>query len=98
MTRGGNRLSPLHDAIRPLLRVAPSYCHLFERASTREVLVFRERWGVWLSICSVPSAQRRDEYQAIEWGPDSIDDLRASHFFPSRWELLTWLEQMFLAA
>jgi hypothetical protein len=94
----GSRLSPLHDAIKPLLQVAPSGFALFYRASTGEVLVFRPQLGIWLSICSVPSEQRRDEYRAIEWGPDAIDDLRASHFFPSRWELMTWLEQMFLAA
>ncbi len=94
----GSRLSPLHDAIKPLLQVAPSGFALFYRASTGEVLVFRPQLGIWLSICSVPSEQLRDEYRAIEWGPDAIDDLRASHFFPSRWELMTWLEQMFLAA
>ncbi len=95
--RRGSRLSPLHDAIKPLLQVAPSGFALFDRDSTGEVLVFRPQFGVWLSICSVPSEQRRDEYRAIEWGQDAIDDLRASHFFPSRWELLTWLQQMFLA-
>jgi len=94
----GSRLSPLHDAIKPLLQVAPSGFAVFDRTSTGEVLVFRPKFGVWLSICCLPSAQRRDEYRALEWGPDAIDDLRASHFFPSRWELLTWLQQMFLAA
>ena len=91
-------MSPLHDAIKPLLQVAPTGFCLFDRESTLEVLVFRPKLGIWLSICPLPSAQRRDEYRAIEWGPDAIDDLRASHFFPSRWELLTWVEQMFLAA
>ena len=77
--------------------MAPSGFALFDRDSTGEVLVFRPQFGVWLSICSVPSEQRRDEYRAIEWGPDAIDDLRASHFFPSRWELLTWLSAILLA-
>lgn len=94
----GSRLSPLHDAIKPLLQVAPAGFCLFDRDSTREVLVFRPKFGVWLSICAVPSAQRRDEYRALEWGPDAIDDLRASHFFPSRWELLTWIEHRFMSA
>ena len=91
-------MSPLHDAIKPLLQVAPAGFCLFDRDSTREVLVFRPKFGVWLSICAVPSAQRSDEYRALELGPDSIDDLRASHFFPSRWELLTWIEHRFMSA
>jgi len=91
-------LSPLHDAIKPLLQVAPSGFAVFDRTSTGEVLVFRPKFGVWLSICCLPSAQRRDEYRALEWGPDAIDDLRASHFFPSRWELLTWIEHRFMSA
>lgn len=90
-------MSPLYDAIKPLLRVAPSDCHLFEREQPREVLVFRERFGVWLSISSVPSAQRRDEYRAIEWGPKCIDDISDVHFFSSRWELLTWVSARLLA-
>jgi hypothetical protein len=90
-------MSPLYDAIRPLLSVAPADCHLFDRSATQEVLVVRERFGVWLSVVAAPSAQRRDEYRAIEWGPDAIDDLRTSHFFLSRWELLTWLSARFLA-
>ena len=91
-------MSPLYDAIKPLLQVAPAGFCLFDRDSTREVLVFRPQFGIWLSICSVPSEQRRDEYRAIEWGEKCIDDISSVHFFPSRWELLTWLEQMFLAA
>lgn len=90
-------MSPLYDAIRPLLRVAPADCHLFDRDRPREVLVFRERFGVWLSIASVPSAQRRDEYRAIEWGPKCIDDISDVHFFPSRWELLTWVSARMLS-
>jgi len=91
-------VSPLYDAIRPLLKVAPSDCHLFDRADPPEVLVVREGFGVWLSIYGLPSAQRRDEYRAIEWGTKCIDDISKVHFFPSRWELLTWVEQMFHAA
>ena len=90
-------VSPLYDAIRPLLRVAPSDCHLFYRADPPEVLVVREGLVVWLSVANVPPVQRRDEYRAIEWGRHSIDDMIAAHFFASRWELLTWLSSMFLA-
>lgn len=89
-------MSPLYDAIRPLLQVAPSDCHLFERADPPEVLVVREGFGVWLSVAGVPTVQRRDEYRAIEWGMHSIDDMIAAHFFASRWELLTWLSWRFL--
>lgn len=91
-------MSPLYDAIFPLLRVAPSGFHLFDRENPREVLVARERFGVWLSIANVPSDQRRDEYRAIEWGNEGMNDLRGAHFFPSRWELLTWLEERFVTA
>ena len=59
------------------------------------MLVFRPGCGIWLSICGIDSMQRQEEYRALEWGPDGIDDLRGSHFFPSRWELLTWLETQF---
>lgn len=90
-------MSPLFDAIRPLLQIAPSDCHLFDRSATQEVLVVRERLGVWLSVVSVPSAQRRDEYRAIEWGTKCVDDIAAIHFFPSRWELLTWVSARLLA-
>lgn len=90
-------VSPLYDAIRPLLRVAPSDCHLFDRAAPPEVLVVREGFGVWLSVAGVPPVQRRDEYRAIEWGKHSIDDMVAAHFFASRWELLTWISARFLA-
>lgn len=91
-------MSPLFDAIRPLLRVAPSGMHLFDRESTGEVLVFRPSYGIWLSLCGVPSMQRKEEYRALEWGMEGILDLRASHFFPSRWELMTWLEVKFSKA
>lgn len=92
------KVTPLYDAIRPLLRVAPSGCYLFERENPREVLVVRDRLGVWLSVASVPSAQRRDEYRVIEWGSRSIADVLEAHFFPSRWELLTWVEERFSTA
>lgn len=98
MTACGNPVSPLHDAIKPLLQVAPSGICLFDRDSTGEILVFRPRFGIWLSIYGLPSAQRRDEYRAVEWGTKCIDDISEVHFFPSRWELLTWVEQMFHAA
>lgn len=91
-------MSPLYDAIRPLLRVAPAGVHLFDREMTGEVMVYRPSYGIWLTICGIPSAQRKEEYRALEWGPDDINDLRGSHFFPSRWELLTWLEALFSTA
>jgi len=91
-------VSPLYDATQPLLRVALAGYHLFDRTEPLEVMVFRERFGVWLSLVAVPSAQRRDEYRAIEWGPRGIDDMMGAHFFPSRWELLTWVEARFSTA
>ena len=90
-------VSPLYDAIRPLLRVAPADCHLFDRAAPPEVLVVREAFGVWLSVAGVPPVQRRDEYRAIKWGRHSLDDMIAAHFFASRWELLTWMSARLLA-
>ena len=90
-------MSPLYDAIRPLLRVAPSDFHLFDRDNPREVLLARENRGVWLSIASVPSSQRRDECRAIEWGERSLDDIADVHFFPSRLELLPWVSARLLA-
>lgn len=91
-------VSPLFDAIRPLLRVAPAGGQLFDRAGTREVLVYRPHYGIWLTITALTADRSADEYRALEWGPDNINDLRASHFFPSRWELLTWLEALFSAS
>ena len=84
-------MSPLYEAIRPLLAVAPSAIRLFDRENPREVLIARYGVGVLISISSVDSNQRRDEYRAVEWGAGSINDVVDSHFFPSKWEMLTWV-------
>lgn len=90
-------MSPLYEAIRPLLAVAPSAIRLFDRENPREVLVSRDGIGVLISISSVDSTQRRDEYRAVEWGTESINDVVDAHFFPSKWEMMTWLSARFLA-
>lgn len=90
-------MSPLYEAIKPLLAVAPSAIRLFDRENPREVLVSRDGIGVLISISSVDSTQRRDEYRAVEWGTESINDVVDAHFFPSKWEMMTWLSARFLA-
>ena len=90
-------MSPLYEAIKPLLAVAPSAIRLFDRENPREVLVSRDGIGVLISISSVDSTQRRDEYRAVEWGAESINDVVDAHFFPSKWEMMTWLSARFLA-
>lgn len=90
-------MSPLYEAIKPLLSVAPSAIRLFDRENPREVLVSRDGIGVLISISSVDSTQRRDEYRAVEWGTESINDVVDAHFFPSKWEMMTWLSARFLA-
>lgn len=84
-------MSPLYDAIKPLLAVAPSDVRLFDRENPREVLIARYGAGVVISLSSVDSTQRRDEYRAVEWGTESMNDVVDAHFFPSRWEMLTWV-------
>ncbi len=87
-------MSPLHDAIRPLLNVAPTGLHLFDRERTGEVLVIRNKM-VWLSLFPIDTMQRREEYRVLEWGPEHLNDLREVRYFSSRWELLTWLTALF---
>lgn len=84
----------LRADIEALLRVAPSWVYVFERANPAEVLIATDK-GVWLSISKLESLQNRDEYRVLEWGFDSLDDLRDSHFFTPKWELLTWLTDLF---
>lgn len=54
--------------------MAPAGVHRFYRERTGEVLVFRPAYGTWLSICGIPSLQRKEECRALVWGQDGIND------------------------
>lgn len=85
-------VSPLAEAIRPLLRVAPSGVYLLDRDSTGEVLVLRNK-AVWLTIAQGRQTPNRQEHLVREWGNDHLLHLVDSQVFASRWELLTWLQE-----
>lgn len=87
-------VSPLAEAIRPLLRVAPAGIYLLDRDSTGEVLVLRHK-AVWMTIAQGPQTTHRNEHRLHEWGNDHLLHLVDSQVFASRWELLTWLQETF---
>lgn len=88
-------MSPLYDATSPLLRVAPLGMYLFDRELVSDVLVYRHEIGIWMSVSAVSFAYRNDSYRVVEWSGTGLHDHIDTQFFPSMWELLTWLSVRF---
>jgi hypothetical protein len=84
-------------AVKRLFTVAENNVFVFERESTGEILIVRDKLGVVYS-CVVLHMDNMERWEVTEWGPCGRDDIIAVHVFVCRFEFLSWLMGRFLEA
>ena len=83
------------SAVKQLFTVAENNVFVFERESTGEILIVRDKFGVVYS-CVVLHMDNMEPWEVTEWGPCGRDDIIAVHVFVCRFEFLSWLMGRFL--
>ena len=83
------------SAVKQLFTVAENNVFVFERESTGEILIVRDRLGVVYS-CVVILLDNMERWEVTEWGPRGLDDIIAVHVFLCRFQFLSWLMDRFL--
>lgn len=85
-------------AVKQLFTVAENNVFVFERESTGEILIVRDKFGVVYSCVVFYLDNNMERWEVTEWGPRGRDDIIAVHVFVCRFEFLSWLMGRFLEA
>ena len=83
-------------AVKQLFTVAENNVFVFERESTGEILIVRDKFGVVYSCVVFYLDNNMERWEVTEWGPRGRDDIIAVHVFLCRFEFLSWLMCRFL--
>lgn len=83
------------SVVKQLFTVAENNVFVFERESTGEILIVRDKLGVVYS-CVVLHMDNMERWEVTEWEPCGRDDIIAVHVFVCRFEFLSWLMGRFL--
>ena len=84
------------SAVKKLFTVAENNVFVFERESTGEILIVRDKFGVVYSCVVLHMDNNVERREVTEWGPRGRDDIIAVHVFVCRFEFLSWLMGRFL--
>ena len=84
------------SAVKQLFTVAENNVFVFERESTGEILIVRDKFGVVYSCVVLHMDNNVERWEVTEWGPRGRDDIIAVHVFVCRFEFLSWLMGRFL--
>ncbi len=82
--------------VKQLFTVAENNVFVFERESTGEILIVRDKIGVVYSCVVFHLDNNMERWEVTEWGPCGRDDIIAAHVFVCRFEFLSWLMGRFL--
>ena len=84
------------SVVKQLFTVAENNVFVFERESTGEILIVRDKFGVVYSCVVLHLDNNMERWEVTEWGLSGIDDIIAVHVFVCRFEFLSWLMGRFL--
>ena len=84
------------SAVKQLFTVVENNVFVFERESTGEILIVRDKFGVVYSCVVLHMDNNVERWEVTEWGPRGRDDIIAVHVFVCRFEFLSWLMGRFL--
>ncbi len=82
--------------VKQLFTVAENNVFVFERESTGEILIVRDKIGVVYSCVVFHLDNNMERWEVTEWGSSGIDDIIVVHVFLCRFEFLSWLMGRFL--
>ncbi len=85
-------------AVKQLFTVAENNVFVFERESTGEILIVRDKLGVVCSCVLFHLENNTERWEVTEWRQSSRDDIIAVHVFLCRFEFLSSLMGRFLEA
>ena len=84
------------SAVKQLFTVVENNVFVFERESTGEILIVRDKLGVVYSCVVLHMDNNVERWEVTEWGPRGRDDIIAVHVVVCRFEFLSWLMGRFL--